>query len=155
PTVLVCNNTIARISTHRLCPSDRCTTSKPFLFPPAADNCPVHRDVRWEVVRCDPIRVLELVGGTAMKRWLFFAYGVADRLLFLAVFAYLAGFVGNFLVPKQIDTPTSDATSTAIAINLLLLGIFAAQHSIMARPAFKAVWTRIIPQPIERATYVL
>src|SRR5262245_18772992 len=90
-----------------------------------------------------------------MKRWLFFANGVANHLLFLAVFAYLAGFVGNFLVPKQIDTPTSDSTSTAITINLLLLGLFAAQHSIMARPAFKRVWTRIITQPIERATYVL
>jgi protein-S-isoprenylcysteine O-methyltransferase Ste14 len=90
-----------------------------------------------------------------MKRWLFFLYGISCHVLFFAVFAYLAAFVGNTLVPKTIDTPMNGASGPAIAIDLLLLGLFAAQHSIMARPAFKRIWTRIVPEPIERSTYVL
>jgi protein-S-isoprenylcysteine O-methyltransferase Ste14 len=90
-----------------------------------------------------------------MKRWLYFLYGVGSHLMFLLVYAYLAGFVGNFLVPKSIESDSGGSTTTAVAIDLLLLGLFAAQHSIMARPAFKRVWTRIVPEPIERTTYVL
>jgi protein-S-isoprenylcysteine O-methyltransferase Ste14 len=89
-----------------------------------------------------------------MKRWLFFVYGVSCHLMFLGTFAYLAGFVANQLVPKAIDAPPEGTVGGAIAIDLLLLGLFAAQHSIMARPAFKRIWTRIVPEPIERSTYV-
>jgi len=89
-----------------------------------------------------------------MKRWLFLAYGVAGHATFLATYAYMAGFVGNILVPKSIDAPAGVDTAKAVAINLLLVAIFAVQHSVMARPAFKRLWTRFIPQPIERATYV-
>lgn len=88
-------------------------------------------------------------------RVLFFAYGVACHALFLATFAYMAGFVGNLLVPVSIDAAPAGPIGEAVAIDLLLLALFAAQHSIMARPAFKRVWTRIVPQPIERSTYVL
>jgi methanethiol S-methyltransferase len=90
-----------------------------------------------------------------MKRWLYFAYGMTCHLLFLATFAWMACFVGNFIVPKTIDTPTAASTSSAIVVNVLLLTLFALQHSVMARPAFKRLWTRIIPKPIERSTYVL
>jgi protein-S-isoprenylcysteine O-methyltransferase Ste14 len=90
-----------------------------------------------------------------MKRWSFFLYGVGSHLLFLATFAYMAGFVGNLPVPKTIDSTSEGTTGTAIAIDLLLLGLFAAQHSIMARPAFKQLWTQVVPQPIERSTYVM
>lgn len=90
-----------------------------------------------------------------MKRWMFFTYGVACHALFLATFAWLALFVGGMLVHKTVDTPTGDSLAIAVAINLGLMLLFAAQHSIMARPGFKRLWTRIVPRPIERSTYVL
>jgi protein-S-isoprenylcysteine O-methyltransferase Ste14 len=89
-----------------------------------------------------------------MQRWLFLAYGVAGHVAFLGVFAYLAGFVGNLLVPHSIDSPAGGSTAQAVAVNLLLVGVFALQHSVMARPAFKRVWMRLVPPPIERSTYV-
>ena len=90
-----------------------------------------------------------------MKRWMFYSYGVTCHLLFFATFAYLLGFVGNVLVPKSIDSAPTGSVAAAVAIDLLLIAVFALQHSVMARPAFKRIWTRIIPQPIERSTYVL
>ncbi len=90
-----------------------------------------------------------------MKKWLFFAYGAACHALFFGVFAYMAGFVGNLIVPKTIDTVVGGSAGQAVMINLLLLGLFAVQHSVMARPAFKRVWKKVVPEPIERSTYVL
>lgn len=90
-----------------------------------------------------------------MKRWLYFPYGVTCHALFFGTFAYMAGFDGNVLAPKTIDTPTEGVVRSAIAINLLLLGFSAAQHLIMTRPAFRRIWTRIVPEPTERSTYVL
>lgn len=90
-----------------------------------------------------------------MKRGLFLLYGVACHGLFLATFLYMAAFVGDVLVPKTINSPASGSVVASVLVNLGLLGLFAAQHSVMARPAFKRVWTRIVPQPIERSTYVL
>src|SRR5262245_6997647 len=89
-----------------------------------------------------------------MRRWSFFVYGVFCHLLFLATFAYMAGFVGNFLVPKSIDSAPADVPS-AVGIDLLLIALFGLQHSIMARPWFKRIWTRLVPAPIERSTYSL
>jgi protein-S-isoprenylcysteine O-methyltransferase Ste14 len=94
-------------------------------------------------------------GVLSMKRWLFFLYGVACHAGFLAVYAYMCGFTGNLLVPKSIDSPTAAAPPVAAVINAALLLAFGLSHSVMARPGFKRAWTRIVPQPIERSTYVL
>ena len=93
--------------------------------------------------------------GSSVSRLLLFLYGAIVYVLFLGTFTYAIGFVGNLLVPKGIDDGAVGPMSTAILVNALLLGTFAIQHTIMARPAFKAWWTRIIPAPIERSTFVL
>ena len=89
-----------------------------------------------------------------MRRWSFFAYGVFGQLLFLATYIYLGGFVGGLFVPKSLDSPPSGGFYAA-GVDLALIGLFAMQHSIMARPWFKENWIRLVPQPIERSTYVV
>lgn len=90
-----------------------------------------------------------------MKRLLILLYGLASYLVFFATFLYAVGFIGNFGVPKAIDSPPQVPFGTALLTNLGLLLLFAAQHSVMARPAFKRWWTRVIPVEAERSTYVL
>jgi methanethiol S-methyltransferase len=90
-----------------------------------------------------------------LKRVAVFVYGVACYGAFFATFLYAVGFIGNLVVPKSMDSPAQMPFLYALGIDVLLLGIFAVQHSVMARPWFKRAWTRIVPEPAERSTYVL
>jgi len=90
-----------------------------------------------------------------LKRVSVFLYGVLCYVVFFATFLYAIGFVCNLYVPRSMDGTPTASLATGLAIDLVLLLLFAAQHSVMARPAFKAWWTRIIPEPAERSTYVL
>lgn len=90
------------------------------------------------------------------RRILSFIYGILTYIIFLASFLYAIAFVGDFLVPRTINTgPEAESLWQALLINAGLLGLFAIQHSVMARDGFKKWWTKIIPKPIERSTYVL
>jgi len=90
-----------------------------------------------------------------LARTFVFLYGNASYVLFLATFLYAIGFVGNLLVPKSIDAGSATSVTEALIVDALLLALFAIQHSVMARPAFKRWWTGIVSPACERSTYVL
>jgi protein-S-isoprenylcysteine O-methyltransferase Ste14 len=91
----------------------------------------------------------------AAKRYAAFGYGVFAYVFALATVAYAVGFLANAFVPKSVDAGPGLAVGDPLVVNLALIGLFGLQHSLMARPWFKERWTRLVPEPIERSTYVL
>jgi methanethiol S-methyltransferase len=102
------------------------------------------------------IQALDTRGqGNVIGRIIAFLYGLASYVVFFVTFLYAIGFVEDLVVPKTIDGGTAGPTAPALIVNLVLMSIFAIQHSVMARPQFKQWWTRFVPRSVERATYVL
>jgi protein-S-isoprenylcysteine O-methyltransferase Ste14 len=93
--------------------------------------------------------------GNPVGRFIAFLYGVASYVVFFVTFLYAIGFVSGLVVPKTIDTGTVVPMAEAFILNLLLMSIFAIQHSVMARRPFKQWWTQFVPKSVERSTYVL
>jgi protein-S-isoprenylcysteine O-methyltransferase Ste14 len=95
------------------------------------------------------------VAGNRISKFVAFLYGLVAYLAFFGTILYAIGFVTGLMVPKTIDTGTGSSATEAFVVNLLLMSLFAVQHSVMARRQFKQWWTQYVPKSVERSTYVL
>ena len=95
------------------------------------------------------------VSGNRTFKFAAFLYGIVAYFVFFAAFLYAVGFVSGLVVPKTVDTGPVSPVTEALIVNLLLMSLFAVQHSLMARRQFKQWWTQYVPKPVERSTYVL
>jgi methanethiol S-methyltransferase len=95
------------------------------------------------------------LAGNRTGRFVAFMYGLVAYLTFFGTFLYAVGFVLDLVVPKTIDSGTASSTPQALVVNILLMSLFAVQHSVMARKPFKEWWTQYVPKSIERSSYVL
>jgi protein-S-isoprenylcysteine O-methyltransferase Ste14 len=95
------------------------------------------------------------IKGNPIGRFIAFLYGIASYVVFFVTFLYAIGFVSGIVVPKTIDTGTVVSVMEAVIVNILLMSLFAVQHSVMARRQFKEWWTQYVPKSVERSTYVL
>lgn len=95
------------------------------------------------------------LSGSRLFKFVAFLFGITSYLIFFVTVLYAIGFVTGMIVPKTIDTGADTSAVEAVVINLLLMTLFAVQHSVMARKGFKAWWTQYVPKPVERSIYVL
>jgi protein-S-isoprenylcysteine O-methyltransferase Ste14 len=102
-----------------------------------------------------PISARPLTQEKLVGKLIAFIYGLVAYLVFFVSFQYAVGFVEGLWVPKTVDSGAVVPISEALIVNLLLMSLFAIQHSVMARKQFKQWWTRFVPKSVERSTYVL
>jgi methanethiol S-methyltransferase len=135
----------ARLKVFRVALASSCTHLDRFSSDPNAA----------EETMTDMQAISQHARANTVARLVAFLYGITAYVVFFATFLYAIGFVSGFVVPKTVDTGPAGPVVEALIVNVLLMSLFAVQHSVMARQQFKHWWTQYVPKSVERATYVL